>query len=211
VIHASAHGVDSHGMRLLPWYADCLRSGLAKGAPDIKVTQAAGHGAGRCRWRHGPSGHVPCHGRGLRPRARTAASAWRRSSTRPISERREPIRWLRRNAGFIGLVTPIPAPSSCRMADHGRSTAPVPISLAAPNPGGEPFLLDMATSSIPWNKVLRYRTEGLELPQGVAVDARWGPLSPTPIWRWRWHLWADRTSGSRVRRSQVLPKCWAAC
>ena len=25
VMHASIHGVDSHGVRLLPWYADCLR------------------------------------------------------------------------------------------------------------------------------------------------------------------------------------------
>ena len=53
------------------------------------------------------------------------------------------------------------------MPIHGTS----PISLAAPNPGGEPFLLDMATSAIPWNRVLRYRTEGIELPEGVAVDA----------------------------------------
>jgi LDH2 family malate/lactate/ureidoglycolate dehydrogenase len=50
---------------------------------------------------------------------------------------------------------------------HGTS----PLSLSAPNPGGDPFLLDMATSAIPWNKVLRYRTEGLELPPGVAVDS----------------------------------------
>ena len=55
----------------------------------------------------------------------------------------------------------------CSKPIHGTS----PISLCAPNPGGNPFLLDMATSSIPWNKVLRYRTEGIELPEGVAVDA----------------------------------------
>uniref|UniRef100_UPI0035AFB1BA Ldh family oxidoreductase n=1 Tax=Brevundimonas sp. TaxID=1871086 RepID=UPI0035AFB1BA len=36
--------------------------------------------------------------------------------------------------------------------------------------GGDPFLLDMATSAVPWNKVLRYRTEAIELPEGVAVD-----------------------------------------
>ena len=29
----------------------------------------------------------------------------------------------------------------------------------------------MATSSVPWNKVMRYSTEGLELPAGVALDA----------------------------------------
>ena len=65
------------------------------------------------------------------------------------------------DAGFIGLAT---SNSGAFVVPHGGSL-PIhgtsPISLAAPNPGGDPFLLDMATSSIPWNKVLRYRTEGL--------------------------------------------------
>ena len=39
VLHASAHGVDSHGIRLLPWYAECLRTGLVKGSPGFKVSQ----------------------------------------------------------------------------------------------------------------------------------------------------------------------------
>ena len=38
MLHASLHGVDSHGIRLLPWYADCLRNGIAKGAPNVAVT-----------------------------------------------------------------------------------------------------------------------------------------------------------------------------
>ena len=37
MIHASLHGVDSHGIRLLPWYADCLRTGVAKGNPQVRV------------------------------------------------------------------------------------------------------------------------------------------------------------------------------
>jgi ureidoglycolate dehydrogenase (NAD+) len=73
-------------------------------------------------------------------------------------------------AGFIGFVT-----GNCKalVVPHG-GIEPIhgtnPIALAAPNPGGEPFLLDMATSAIPWNRVLRLRTEGLPLPDGVAVD-----------------------------------------
>lgn len=73
-------------------------------------------------------------------------------------------------AGFIGFVT---SNSCAYVVPHGGSK-PIhgtsPISLAAPNPNGNPFLLDMATSAFPWNKVLRYRTEGLELPTGIAVD-----------------------------------------
>jgi ureidoglycolate dehydrogenase (NAD+) len=85
----------------------------------------------------------------------TAASAWRASSTQPISALPES------NSGAFVV------PHGGSKPIHGTS----PLSLAAPNPGGDPFLLDMATSAIPWNKVLRFRTEGLELPPGVAVDA----------------------------------------
>ena len=38
MLHASLHGVDSHGIRLLPFYADCLRNGIAKGTPNVTVT-----------------------------------------------------------------------------------------------------------------------------------------------------------------------------
>ena len=39
LLHASRHGVDSHGIRLLPFYVDCLKTGLVKGAPKITVTK----------------------------------------------------------------------------------------------------------------------------------------------------------------------------
>ena len=38
MLHASLLGVDSHGIRLLPFYADCLRDGICNPKPDIKVT-----------------------------------------------------------------------------------------------------------------------------------------------------------------------------
>jgi ureidoglycolate dehydrogenase (NAD+) len=49
---------------------------------------------------------------------------------------------------------------------HGTN----PIAVAAPVPGQRPWFLDMATSSIPFNRVLLYRTLGLSLPEGVAAD-----------------------------------------
>src|SRR5689334_16200645 len=35
MLHASLHGVDSHGIRLLPFYVKSLRTGLAKSKPLI--------------------------------------------------------------------------------------------------------------------------------------------------------------------------------
>jgi LDH2 family malate/lactate/ureidoglycolate dehydrogenase len=49
---------------------------------------------------------------------------------------------------------------------HGTN----PMAVGAPVPGQKPWLLDMATSSIPFNRVLLYRTLGKVLPEGVAAD-----------------------------------------
>lgn len=171
MLHASLHGVDSHGIRLLPWYADCLRNGIAKGNPNVTVSLKrraavlvdADDGLGHIamyRAMDEACGLARDCGIGMASVINSthfgAAGAYTLAAA---------------DAGFIGLVT---ANSGAFVVPHGGSK-PIhgtsPLSLAAPNPGGDPFLLDMATSSIPWNKVLRYRTEGLELPPGVAVDA----------------------------------------
>ena len=49
---------------------------------------------------------------------------------------------------------------------HGTN----PISVAFPA-DGNPWLLDMATSSIPWNRVQLYRSTGTTLPTGIASNA----------------------------------------
>lgn len=171
MLHASAHGVDSHGIRLLPFYADCLRTGLVKGTPEIKVNPVR-----RATARidaDGGMGHIAMY------RAMDEACAMARDCGIGLSLVVNSSHFgpagaytiAAADAGFIGFVT---SNSCAYVVPHGGSI-PIhgtsPISLAAPNPGRDPFLLDMATSSIPWNKVLRYRTEGIELPEGVAVDS----------------------------------------
>ena len=52
-----------------------------------------------------------------------------------------------------------------------------PISFAFPREGHEPLCLDMATTSIPWNRVRNARREGHALPPDVAVDAQGAPTT----------------------------------
>ena len=170
MMHASLHGLDTHGIRLLPWYADCLRSGLAKGNPNITVELK--RRAAALVDADGGMGHLAMY------RAMDEACSLARDCGIGMAAVINSTHFgaagaytmAAADAGFIGLVT---ANSGAFVVPHGGSK-PIhgtsPLSVSAPNPGGEPFLLDMATSSIPWNKVLRYRTEGYELPQGVAVD-----------------------------------------
>jgi ureidoglycolate dehydrogenase (NAD+) len=52
----------------------------------------------------------------------------------------------------------------------GRFHGTNPLAFAAPVPGRRPWLLDMATSSIPMNRVLLHRSLGEPLPAGVAAN-----------------------------------------
>lgn len=170
LMHASVHGIDSHGIRLLPWYVECLRTGLVKGQAEIKVSQprraVALVDAG------GGMGHIAMY------RAMDEACALARDCGIGMASVIHSTHFgaagaytiAAADAGFIGFVA---ANSGALVVPHGGTQAihgTNPISFSAPNPGGNPFLLDMATSAIPWNKVLRYRTEGLVLPEEVAVD-----------------------------------------
>lgn len=47
-----------------------------------------------------------------------------------------------------------------------------PICFAAPVDGEDPFCLDMATSHIPWNKLLVYRLKNKKLEKGWAADSQ---------------------------------------
>ena len=74
-------------------------------------------------------------------------------------------------AGCIGL-TVCNTDSLVRLHDgaagfHGTN----PIACAVPTGGERPWLLDMATSAIPYNRVLLNRSLGRALPPGVASAA----------------------------------------
>lgn len=50
-----------------------------------------------------------------------------------------------------------------------------PLAMAVPRAGAEPLVLDMSTSSIAFNKVMRARSLGTELPADVALDMHGRP------------------------------------
>ena len=54
------------------------------------------------------------------------------------------------------------------MRFHGTN----PIAVSVPVGKGDPWLLDMATSAIPYNRVQLYQSLGVDLPGGVASDAQ---------------------------------------
>lgn len=170
MMHASRLGIDSHGVRLTAHYSRVLQTGRVNPRPQMRTTRTAaatamldaddglGHHAAYAAM--ALAGEIAREaGVGMVGVARSshygAAGAYALAGA---------------EAGLIALSA---TNTDSIVALHGgaeRFHGTNPIAVGAPVPEGRPWLLDLATSSIPYNRVLLYRTLGLTLPEGVAAD-----------------------------------------
>lgn len=170
MMHGSRHGVDSHGVRLLDHYVTALEGGRLNKTPDIRF--AARFGAVGTLDADAAHGALAAYD-GMRHAIEFAqafgigAVAIRNSSHfGPAGA----FAMEAAKAGCVGLVF-CNSDSFVRLHDgamrfHGTN----PIACAVPVTGERPWLLDMATSAIPYNRVQLYKSLGLPLPQGTASD-----------------------------------------
>ncbi|HSQ10464.1 MAG TPA: Ldh family oxidoreductase [Burkholderiaceae bacterium] len=170
LVQTSLWGIDSHGIARLGHYMARIKAGSIAPIPALRIKETGpctatidgGHGLGivvcTAAMAHaiglarsngvgivgiGESSH--CGAIGLYTRQATAA-------------------------GLIGFAfthaDSIVAPAGGAQKLLGTN----PLSIAFPNPDGPPICLDMATSSIAWNRVMNARREGHALPEAVAIN-----------------------------------------
>lgn len=170
MMHGSVHGVDSHGVRLLPHYVKVLQSGRVNPAPRLSFTRTrAGSGMLQADNAQGARATYAAmdHACDLASEAGVGAVGITQSSHfGPAGA--YALQAARR--GMLALVT-CNSDSFVRLHDgaerfHGTN----PLALACPAPEN-PWLLDMATSAVPFNRVELYRSTDTTLPEGVASDA----------------------------------------
>lgn len=179
LVTASRMGTDSHGLRLLPHYLQALKGGRIKGAPNMVFHQrlaatgfldaddGLGHLAGYSAMEHavamaeevGMGAVAVCNSSHFGAAGCYALAAAKR--------------------GYLGMAfcnsDPFVLLHDGAKPFHGTN----PIAFAAPVAGEQPYLLDMATSSVPWNRVQQYGAIGRELPDQVAANAA-GEVSRVP-------------------------------
>lgn len=169
MLHASLHGVDSHGVRLMPHYEKALRGGRLNGTPAPLFTKTrAGTGTLDADNAQGARAMYEAsrHAAQLAAEAGIGAVGIKNSShfgaagayTIELAKK-----------GLAALVFGN-SDSFVRLHDgasrfHGTN----PISVAFPAEGN-PWLLDMATSAVPYNRVQLYQSLGVDLPVGIASD-----------------------------------------
>lgn len=170
MMHGSRHGVDSHGVRLLDHYVTALEGGRIKREPQMRfVTQFGAIATLDADAAHGAYAAYEAmrHAVSLAGRFGIGAVAIRNSSHfGPAGAfAMEAVK-----AGYAGFCV-CNSDSFVRLHEgaqrfHGTN----PIALAVPVAGERPWLLDMATSAIPYNRIQLYKSLGLPLPQGTASD-----------------------------------------
>ena len=177
LVQTSLWGIDSHGVALLPHYLDRLANGTIRARPNIQ-TERTGPATAML---HADQGH------GI-----VMAHCAMSEAVRIAGEQGVGAVGVRNSShcGAIGLYTRAAARQGCVgfafthansvAVPHGGQRAffgTNPISFAFPRDGHEPLCLDMATTSIPWNRVRNARREGHALPPDVAVDAQGAPTT----------------------------------
>ncbi len=170
MLHGTRHGVDSHGVRLLDHYVTALEGGRIKKAPEVKVVNAfgaietldAGDGHGALATYTAMDRAIALAGQfGIGAVGIRNSSHFGPAGAYAIEAARQ---------GFIGICF---CNSDSFVRLHGgaqRFHGTNPIAVGVPAAGQDPWLLDMATSAIPFNRVLLYRSTGTTLPEAVASD-----------------------------------------
>ena len=174
LVQTSLWGIDSHGIARLTHYLNRLTHGSIQARPEIVVTRS-GPGTAQVAGDRG-LGHVVAH------RAnRLAIELARENGIGAVgvsdSSHCGAVGLYSRVAareGLIGMAFTHSDKIAAPFGGHRPFLGTNPISLAFPREGSEPVCLDMATTSIPWNRVMNARREGAAIAPGVAVDGEGG-------------------------------------
>jgi len=172
LVQTSLWGIDSHGVARLPHYLNRITQGSIAVRPELAFKRTAA-GTGQVDGGHG-LGFVVCefamrHAIGLSGEAGVGAVGVANSSHCGA------IGLYTRQAARAGMIGVGFTHSDSFVTPHGGTKAffgTNPISIAIPGTDPErPFCVDMATSIVPWNRIMNARREGVSVPVGLGVDA----------------------------------------
>lgn len=172
LVQTSLWGIDSHGIARLPHYLSRLKNGTIKAKPDLKFENTAS-AVGNLNGDHG-LGIVVCE------KAMQHAIALARESGVGVvgvnhSTHCGAIGLYTRQAVREGMIGFALTHSDALVVPH-LGNKPFfgtnPISFAIPSDNkDEPVCVDMATSVVPWNKVVNARRNAESIPTHWGIDA----------------------------------------
>ncbi|MBL8580603.1 MAG: Ldh family oxidoreductase [Rhizobiaceae bacterium] len=169
VVDASSRGVDTHGVRLVPWYIRGVEGGRVNLRPNVSFTRkaaAVGHVDADDGLGHRASFLAIEEGMAMARESGIAAITVGRSGHHGASG---VYSLAAARAGFAAMAMTQADPAVVPFDGIKPFYGTNPISFAVPAPGEEPMLLDMATSAIPYNRIFLRQATGTPLPPDVAL------------------------------------------
>ena len=178
LVQTSLWGIDSHGVARLPHYLGRLAGGSIEPKPKLRVRRT-----GPCTAQlDGGHGHgiVVCH-RAMEEAINLARENGLGAVGVGHSSHCGAVGLYGRQATREGLVALAFTHSDAFVAPHGgcakfQGTNPICLAIPTHDPR-RPICLDMATSAVPWNRVMNARRENRPLEPGWALDAEGRPTT----------------------------------
>jgi len=167
----SLRGVDSHGIRLLPHYVNSALSGRKNPKPNYnfeKTYPSIGHLNADDAFGHAAGMKAIDFGIEMADEQGVGVVAVSNSS-HPGAMASMALKAARK--GYMAFAF---THADALIQSHNGKRAYFgtnPVCLAVPRTEEEPYCLDMATSIVPWNRVLIHRASGVPLADDVAVNA----------------------------------------
>lgn len=174
---ASLRGIDTHGITLLPHYIRVLEGGRINGRPHMRFERrgpAVGHLDADNGFGHLAGYRAIEHGIDIARQQGIGAVAVGNSSHYGAAGA---YTLAAAEQGFAALSLTHSDPVVLAHGGTGAFNGTNPIAFAAPVPGAEPVLVDLATSAIAWNRIPLQAGRGQPLPPDAAVDAQGRPTT----------------------------------
>jgi ureidoglycolate dehydrogenase (NAD+) len=178
LVQTSLWGIDSHGIARLGHYLARFTAGSIEARPKLRLKRT-GPCSAQLDGGHG-QGIVVCH------RAMTEAIALAKKNGVGVvgvanSTHGGAIGLYGRQAAAAGMISIGFTHSDAFVAPHGGrkkflGTNPICITVPTNDPK-RPLCFDMATSAVPYNRVVNYRRENRPLLPGWALDAKGRPTT----------------------------------
>lgn len=184
LVLTSLRGVDSHGIRLLPHYISAIRIGRINPKPKYKfISKKSSAGLLDANDGFGIGAGIFAMNKAIIMARRSgigAVSVYNSSHFSAASI----YGLMAAKSGMIGLC--FTSTDSLVLPFGGKRPylGTNPLCFCAPMAGEDPFCLDMATSVVPLNKILHYKSLGKTLGAGWAVDKSGRPTLDPNQARW---------------------------
>lgn len=171
LVVADQRGIYSHGLLRLPLYISAIRNGGINARP--RLTWRREYEAIAVLDADAGLGQVAMQAAVERVKDRAARYGVAAVAVEKSSHYGAGAFWSDQlvEVGMIGFVTSTTGPTVAPFGGSQPMLGTNPLTISLPSSSDSPLTADMATSAGAYGKVLAARNEGLDIPEGWAIDA----------------------------------------